>query len=121
VGVGVGPAVPARLFLVVPPLPPLARLAAAAAAKLAGSAAASAAVAVLAVLPAPDLPGKAAVAVAVAAAVGKAAAAGLDVMRGGVGPVSRQGVREPLAGAGSQSCTVENCIFVMKCARLCSY
>ncbi len=110
--------VPARVFLVVSPLPPLARLAAAAAvAELAGSAAASAAVAV------PDLPGQpaVAVAVAVAAAVGVAAAAGLDVLRGVAGPGSRQGVREPWAGAGSQSCTMENCIFVMRCARLCSY
>ncbi len=118
-GVGVGPAVPAKLFLVVAPLPAQTRLATAA--ESAGSAAASAAVAVLAVLPVPELAGGAAVAVAVAAAVGKAAAAGLDLMRGGSDPGSRQGVRVPWAGAGSQSCTMENCIFVMRCARLYSY
>ncbi len=95
------PAVPAREVLVVAPLPLLARLAAAAAA---------AAV--------PDLPGQPAVAAAVA--VGMADAAGLDVVRGGVGPGSGQGVRGPWAGAGSQSCTVESCIFVTKCALLCS-
>ena len=99
---GVVPAVPAKEVLVVAPLPLLARLAAAAAA---------AAV--------PDLPGQPAVAAAVA--VGMADAAGLDVVRGGAGPGSGQGVRGPWAGAGSQSCTVESCIFVMRCALLCSY
>jgi hypothetical protein len=77
------------------------------------------AAAAVAVLPALELAGQAAV--AVAAAAGKAAAAGLDVVRGGEGPGSRQGVRGPWAGAGSQSCTVENCIFVKMSARLCSY
>ena len=99
------PAVPAKEVLVVAPLPLLAQLAAAAAT------AAAAAV--------PDLPGQPAVAAAVA--VGMADAAGLDVVRGGVGPGSGQGVRGPWAGAGSQSCTMESCIFVMRCALLCSY
>ena len=97
---GVVPAVPAKEVPVVAPLPLLARLAAAAAAV-------------------PDLPGQPAVAAAVA--VGMAGAAGLDVVRGGVGPGSGQGVRGPWAGAGSQSCTMESCIFVMRCALLCSY
>ncbi len=96
---GVVPAVPAKEVPVVAPLPLLARLAAAAAV--------------------PDLPGQPAVAAAVA--VGMADAAGLDVVRGGAGPGSGQGVRGPWAGAGSQSCTMESCIFVMRCALLCSY
>ncbi len=81
-------------------------------------------VAAVAVLSAPDLAGQAAVAVAAeaaAAAAGRAAAAGLDLVQGGAGPESRQGVHGPLAGAGSQSCTVESCIFVMISACLCSY
>ena len=106
--------------MVVSLLPTLAQLASAAAAvaELTGSAAATSAAAAV---PGPDLPGQPAVAVAVAAAVGMAAAAELAVMRGGAGLGSKQGAREPWAGAGSQSCTMENCIFVMRCARLCSY
>ena len=112
------PAVPAGEDLVVAPLPLLARLAAAAAVpELVGSAAAAASA--VAAVPVPVLPGQPAVAAAVA--VGMADAAGLDVVRGGVGPGSGQGVRGPWAGAGSQSCTMESCIFVMICALLCSY
>ncbi len=104
-------------------LPAQSWLAAAAAAESAAVVAAAA----VAVLSAPDLAGQAAAAVAAAAAVeaaaaaGRAAAAGLDVVQGEAGPESKQGVHRPLAGAGSQSCTVESCIFVMISARLCSY
>jgi hypothetical protein len=119
--VDVGPAMPAGVSLVVSPLAPLARLAAAAAAsavaELAGSAAAAASIAAAV----RDLPGPPAVAVAEAAAVGMAAAAGLAAVLGGADPGSRQGARGPWAGAGSQSCTMESCIFVMRCALLCSY
>ena len=53
-------------------------------------------------------------------AAGTAGAAGLAAVRDGAGPGSRRGACEPSAGAGSQSCTMENCIFVKMSARLCS-